>query len=94
MLTEHGHLAEHVNDIGRGDAPDRELWQYALDHAAAIVTKDEDFAHMATLGNPAPIVVWVRVGNTRRAPLLAWFGPLIDRIIAMVEAGDRVIELR
>jgi len=94
VLTEHGHLAEHVNDIGRGDAPDRELWQYALDHDAVIVTKDEDFAHMAILGDTSPIVVWVRVGNTRRAPLLAWFEPLIDRIVVMVEAGDRVIELR
>jgi len=32
--------------------------------------------------------------NTRRAPLLSWFEPLIDRIAVMVEAGDRVIELR
>lgn len=94
MLTEYGHQAEHVYDIGRGDAPDRELWQYALDHDAVIVTKDEDFAHMAPLGDPAPIVVWVRVGNTRRAPLLAWFEPLIDRIAEMVAAGDQVIELR
>jgi len=94
LLTEHGHQAEHVNDIGRGDAPDREMWQYALDRHAVIVTKDEDFAHMSALGDPAPTVVWVRVGNTRRAPLLAWFEPLIDRIAVMVEAGDRVIELR
>jgi predicted nuclease of predicted toxin-antitoxin system len=51
LLTEHGHQAEHVHDIGRGDAPDRELWQYALDHDAVIVTKDEDFAHMSALGD-------------------------------------------
>jgi predicted nuclease of predicted toxin-antitoxin system len=58
------------------------------------VTKDEDFADMVAINREAPAVVWVRVGNTRRAALLAWFEPLIDRIIEMVDSGDRLIELR
>lgn len=49
---------------------------------------------MAALGGDAPTVVWVRVGNTRRAALLAWFEPLIDEVICLVEAGNRLIELR
>ncbi|WP_425571936.1 DUF5615 family PIN-like protein, partial [Nocardioides dubius] len=44
LLEEHGHQAEHVTDIGPGDAPDRELWRYALDNDAVIITKDEDFS--------------------------------------------------
>lgn len=94
MLTGRGHEAEHVNDIGPGDAPDRELWQYALDHQAVIVTKDEDFARMVAVGDESPTVVWVRVGNTRRDALLAWFEPLIEQIVSMVERGDHLIELR
>ena len=94
VLTEHGHVAEYVTDIGLGDAPDRELWQYPLDHRAVIITKDEDFAQMVAIEDNSPTVVWVRVGNTRRAALLAWFEPLIGRIVSMVERGDRVIELR
>lgn len=58
------------------------------------MTTDEDFANMAILGRDAPTVVWVRVGNARRAALLAWFEPLIDELISLVEAGDRLIELR
>ena len=50
LLDEHGHQADHVNQIGPGDAPDRVLWRYALDHDAVIVTKDEDFADMVALG--------------------------------------------
>ena len=49
---------------------------------------------MAALGGDAPTVVWVRVGNTRRAALLAWFEPLIDEVASLVEAGNRLIELR
>lgn len=94
LLNVHGHLAEHVNDIGPGDATDRDLWRYALDHQAVIVTKDEDFANMVAIGGKTPSVVWVRVGNTRRAALLAWFEPLIDQIVAMIHAGNRLVELR
>lgn len=93
-LNDRGHVAEHVNDVGLGDAPDRRLWRYALEHGAVIVTKDEDFANMVAIGGDSPPVVWVRVGNTRRAALLAWFEPLIDQIVSMVEAGNRLIELR
>jgi len=41
-----------------------------------------------------PAVVWIRVGNTRRAALLAWFEPLLDQVVSMIEAGNRLIELR
>lgn len=94
LLRDHGHEAEHITDIGPADAPDAELWRYALTHDAVIVTKDEDFANMAAAMSDAPVVLWIRVGNTRRAALLGWFEPLIDRVVAMVEAGDRLIELR
>ena len=50
LLNDRGHVGEHVNDIGLGGSPDRDLWRYALDHGAVIVTKDEDFANMAALG--------------------------------------------
>ncbi|WP_035769304.1 DUF5615 family PIN-like protein [Arthrobacter castelli] len=76
------------------DARDREIWGYAVEHEAVLVTKDEDFSDMMPFVVPAPVVVWVRIGNTRRRALLAWFSPLIDRIVAMVGAGHRLIELR
>jgi len=94
LLDEHGHQADHVTEIGPGDAPDRVLWQYALDHDAVIVTKDEDFADMVAIGLEGPPVVWVRIGNTRSAALLRWFAPLIDDIVKMVDNGQRLIELR
>ena len=94
LLRDHGHEAEHVTDVGPPDAPDHGIWLYALEHGAVIVTKDEDFADMVATGREAPTVVWVRIGNTRRAVLLAWFEPLIERVAEMVDSGDRLIELR
>lgn len=94
LLTDRGHTAEHVYDIGLGGAADRVLWDYALEHNAALVTKDEDFYDMLTLSVTSPVIVWVRVGNTRRQELLRWFQLLIDRIVELATAGNRLIELR
>lgn len=94
LLREHRHEADHVTDIGPGDAPDHDLWRFALANGAVIVTKDEDFSNMIARGGEAPAVVWVRIGNTRRAALLAWFEPLIDEIVDMIDEGQRLIELR
>lgn len=94
MLTEHGHIAEHVTDIGLGDAADLTLWTYAIDHGSVLVTKDQDFRDMLLLRGSPPCVVWVRVGNTRRHALLEWFGPLIDRVVHLIESGNDLVELR
>jgi len=94
MLADQGHEAEHVVDIGPGDASDGDLWQYALENQAVVITKDEDFSDMAAVRSPAPVIVWVRVGNTTRRGLLEWFQPLLGQVVEMVEAENRVIELR
>lgn len=94
MLDALGHIAEHVGDVGLGEAPDRDLWRYALEHGAVIVTKDEDFPDIALLGSPSPAIVWLRVGNTRRRALLDWFAPRIGDIVAAIDAGNALVELR
>jgi predicted nuclease of predicted toxin-antitoxin system len=94
MLSETGHAAEHVADIGLLSASDSEIWQYAIDHEAVLITKDEDFADRVVLGRPAPTVGWVRVGDTSRRALLDWFVPRIGQIVEMTESGERLIELR
>lgn len=92
LLNDRGHMAEHVNDVGPADASDGDLWRYALVHHAVIVTKDEDFANMVAVSGDTPTVVWIRVGI--HGELLDWFAPLIDQIVGLAEAGDRLIELR
>jgi len=94
LLAERGHGADHVRDIGLLSASDTEIWTYALEHQAALVTKDDDFADRVILGGPGPVVVWVRVGNTTRRALLGWFAPMIDQLITLIDDGERLIELR
>ena len=40
LIAESGPVAEHITDIGSGEAADRDLWRYALSHQAVIVTNN------------------------------------------------------
>jgi predicted nuclease of predicted toxin-antitoxin system len=84
-LIARGHEAEHVGDIGMQAAPDPAIWDHALRGNLAIITKDEDFAQRKALTQDGPIVIWVRVPNTRRSDLLA----LVRRRAAGLARIDR-----
>ena len=56
------------------------------------MTKDEDFAVHRIL-HDGPSVVWVRIGNTRRAELLRRFDAELPKVIAALERGETLIEL-
>ena len=66
LLREHGHKAEHVEELGLRHSDDTDIWDHALLHQAVIITKDEDFAHRFRQGKAAPVIVWLRVKNASR----------------------------
>lgn len=87
-----GHAAEHVVDLGMATAPDGRIRDYAVAVDAVIITKDEDFAVWRVLyGGPA--VVWLRLGNTRRATLFARVEAELPAIVRAVERGDTLVEV-
>ena len=87
-----GHRCEHVADCGLLTAPDPAIRAYASEVGAAIITKDDDFAvHLLLHGGPA--VVWLRIGNTRRAALLARVEADLGRIVAALQSGETLIEV-
>lgn len=89
-----GQDAIHVSDLDMMGADDRAIWQYAVDTGSVIVTKDEDFAILSDGTNETgPSVVWLRVGNTRKAELLRWFEPLLPRILNELDHGERLVEV-
>jgi len=64
------------------------------EHNAAIVTKDEDFAERCLRSQDPPVVVWLRIGNATNPALLDWLMPILPAVLARIEAGDRLIEVR
>jgi predicted nuclease of predicted toxin-antitoxin system len=44
--------------------------------------------------NQAPVVIWLRVGNATNPELSRWFMPHWPLMLARLQAGDRLIEVR
>jgi predicted nuclease of predicted toxin-antitoxin system len=94
LLESHGHVAEHVADIGLRHADDFPIWAYALVHEAIVVTKDEDFPVRLQQTSSGPVVVWLRIGNCSRRALLQWFEPMLPQIESLIQLGERLVEVR
>jgi predicted nuclease of predicted toxin-antitoxin system len=93
IQTELNAEAQHVADIGLPHASDAELWSYASTRNSIVISKDEDFANMV-LQKPTAKLIWVRVGNCRRAFLLDLFRRMWPRIVERLESGDIFVEVR
>jgi predicted nuclease of predicted toxin-antitoxin system len=88
-----GHEAQHVADFGMSRAPDRAIWDHAERTNAVIVTKDEDFARLKSLGAEGPKIVWVRWPNTRRRELLARFEVAFPMLLQALQRGEALVEI-
>ena len=93
LLISSGHSAEHVFETGGLGAKDEDIWIYAKQTGATIITKDEDFAIKVCTGSEGPAVVWVRIGNTSNRFLMSWFSPLFPKVIDALNRGERLVEL-
>jgi predicted nuclease of predicted toxin-antitoxin system len=93
-LVDQGFEASHVSDVGLERADDRTIWSHAEQLGAAIVTKDEDFAERRMLAHDGPSVVWIRFGNTTRPELIQRLERLMPSIVAALERGETLVEIR
>ncbi len=91
-LGERGHAAVHVTDVMAGETPDRKVAEYAAANDLILISKDEDF-----LMRYPPIayrLVWVRIGNATNRALSTWLEARWDHVVAALDAGERLVEVR
>ena len=93
-MASHGHEAIHVLDLSLAQAKATHIWDHAAANGFIVVTKDEDFAQRATVPGAEVRVVWVRLGNCRTAALLAAFDYLLAQMVAALDSGARLVEIR
>jgi predicted nuclease of predicted toxin-antitoxin system len=93
LLTDLGHQAVHVLDIGLAQTDDRAIWIYAAQNDCVIVSKDSDFANLALLDPHRVRFVWVRIRNCRKVALLQAFKDALATIEQQLDAGENFIEL-
>jgi predicted nuclease of predicted toxin-antitoxin system len=94
FLAANGGNSIHVADLGAKDATDSWIWEKALSEDWVLVTKDEDFPMRAALAKVAPVIVWIRFGNTSRTELLRRIEPMVDLWIERIGQGERLLEVR
>lgn len=59
----------HVRDVGLRGAGDDQIWDHAVAHGFAIVSKDTDFRERSYVAGFPPKVIWLDVGNARTAAI-------------------------
>ena len=94
LLEALGHEAMHVKELGLSTASDDRIWQMAVSLEAVIVSKDGDFIRFVTRDSSRSALVRLRIGNCANAILYdivrrAWAG-----VVARLEEGETVVEVR
>ena len=79
----------HATDLGPQPS-DTQLWGHARSHNWTILTRDTDFFDRLMLHGPPSKVIWVRLGNIRRADLEALLLRRWDAILQLLENADLV----
>ena len=79
----------HATDIGQ-QSSDSELWMHARQHDWTILTRDTDFFDRIMLEGSPPKVIWVRLGNIRKADLESLLLRLWPAICNLLTDADLV----
>lgn len=91
-LEGQGYEAGYVGSLLPGEMPDRQIAAYAAEHGLVLISKDEDFVMRYPPVDYS--LIWLRIGNASNRTLVAWLGPRFPRILAALEQGERLIEVR
>ena len=94
FLRSEGHEVQHVRELGLKEADDAVIWRQALANGQVVVSKDEDFWYLAIAPGSTGRLVWVRIGNCRKRALIETFERRLASIVAALEDGSRIIEIR
>ncbi len=94
FLNDRGHESVHVLGLNLDEASDAQIWHYAASGTWIVVSKDEDFLHLANQPGDAGKLLWVRIGNCRKQTLLQAFDRQLSQIVQAFDAGVRVVEIR
>ena len=84
----------HVLNLGLDSTPDTGIWARAAAENRIVVSKDEDFFHLANRDGDTGRLPWVRIGNCRTAALLSRFAVDWPSIQQTFASGQRIVELR
>lgn len=91
-FRERGFEAEHVTERLGGQAPDVEIAARVAQESLVLITKDDDFVLRFPPDDYQ--LIWLRCGNITNSALRAWLDRRWTKLLAKLEAGERMVEVR
>ena len=91
-LATRGHEAVHVSEIGLLAAADAVIAERAIADDRILISKDEDFLALRLPDRFG--FLWLRCGNATNRTLTIWLEARWERVEELLEADERMIELR
>lgn len=93
-FVEAGHECDHVEDLLPRYSPDTAIARIANDSGAVLVSRDADFVQFSRDGLLTVPLVWVRLGNLRRAAIASAIRARLPALVVAIEAGAPIVEVR
>jgi len=101
LLSQSGHPAVHVGEIGLAAAEDIEILEHARREDQIIITLDADYhRYLATSGLSKPSVIRIRIEGLRAEPLCELIGQVLPHCAdalaggAMITVGPARVRVR
>jgi len=83
LLQQHGHTADHVDDLGLATADDDVIADEARRRGAVVITSDKDFGALVKLsGHSTPSVITLRLDNPNAAEQIVALAGLLNTLPA------------
>ncbi|GAB5426751.1 MAG: hypothetical protein Devi2KO_02100 [Devosia indica] len=89
-----GYECVHMESLMPRYAADTTIARMANETGAVVVSRDADFAQLVRTGALNVPLVWVRLGNMRRAAIAATIEDRLPAIVKAIEAGQQIVTLR
>ncbi|HEY0602993.1 MAG TPA: DUF5615 family PIN-like protein [Herpetosiphonaceae bacterium] len=83
-----------LRDLGLRDATDHAIFMAARREQAIVMTKDSDFVHLLDQYGAPPQIISLTCGNTSNANLKLVLGHTLTQALALLEAGEKLVEIR
>ncbi len=94
VFVEAGYECTHVETILPRYSPDTTIARIANETGAVVVSRDHDYVQFSRDGMLTVPLIWVHLGNMRRAALASAIQSRLPAILRSIEAGERIIEIR
>ena len=82
-----------LRDLGLRDATDGEIFKAAQHAKVVVISKDGDFVEMVSRYGAPPQLLWVTCGNVTNLQLQKVFGNTFPAAIALLAAGEQIVEV-